>query len=149
CARPGAKANIAPDPQGAARHVTRKREDIVEIYRVPGVLEGESLKVEKATGGNVIIQEITEFAWSGDKQAWWVDAKVGDTLTLEFPVKKAGKYDVIANLTKANDYAVVSIAVNDKPVSDKFDRFNPTVAHDELDLGKFDLQPGVNSITFR
>jgi hypothetical protein len=148
-AKPGATANIDPDPRGAARRVTRKRSDIVEIYRVPGVLEGENLKVAKVTGGNVIVQEVSEFAWSGDKQAWWVDSKVGDALTLEFPVKTAGRYDVVANLTKANDYAVVSVAVNDKSAAARFDRFNPTVAHDELRIGEFDLSRGTNRITFR
>jgi hypothetical protein len=121
----------------------------VEIHRVPGALEGESLKVAKATGGKVIVQEVSQFGWSGDKQAWWVDGKVGDELMLEIPVKHAGKYEVVANLTKANDYAIVSISINDAPVEGRFDRFNPTVASDELKLGTFDLASGVNRITFR
>jgi hypothetical protein len=148
-ARPGATANIEPEPKEAARRVTMKREDIVEINHVPGALEGENLKVAKVTGGHVITQAISQFAWSGDKQAWWVDGKVGDELTLEIPVKHAGKYEVVANLTKANDYAVVSISINDMPVARQFDRFNPTVANDDLKLGTFDLTPGVNRITFR
>ncbi|HEX3602064.1 MAG TPA: glycoside hydrolase family 172 protein [Lacipirellulaceae bacterium] len=148
-ARPGATANVEPDPKEAARRVTMKREDIVEIYRVPDALEGEDLKVAKATGGKVIVQEVSQFAWSGDRQAWWVDGKVGDELTLEIPVKHAGKYEIIANLTKANDYAIVGISVNRKPVDGHFDRFNPTVANDEMKLGTFDLASGVNRITFR
>lgn len=148
-ARPGATTTIAPDPKTAARPVTLKREDIVDIYRVPGVLEGENLKIARTTGGKVIVQDVPEFGWSNDRQAWWTDAKPGDEMTLEFPVAKSGTYDLLANLTKANDYAAVNIKVNDKPVADQFDRFNPTVAHDELNLGKFDLARGVNRITFR
>ena len=34
-------------------------------------------------------------------------AKPGDRLVLEFPVAKAGRYKVSANLTKAVDYGIV------------------------------------------
>jgi hypothetical protein len=148
-ARPGATTSIEPDAKNAARRVTLKREDIVEIYRVPGVLEAEDLKVAKTTGGKAIVQEVSQFGWSNDRQLWWTDANVGDEMTIEFPAAKAGKYEVIVNLTKANDYAVVRASVNDLPAAKPLDRFNPGVAHDEIRLGTFDLSKGVNRLTFK
>jgi hypothetical protein len=95
------------------------------------------------------VQEVPEFGWSNDRQAWWTDGRAGDEMTLEFPADKPGKYDVIVNLTKADDYAIVSAAVNDLPTEKRLDRFNPSVAHDEIRLGTFDLVKGVNRLTFK
>jgi hypothetical protein len=148
-ARPGATSTIEPDPQSAARRVTLKREDIVKVYRVPGVIEAENLKAAKVTGGKVTVQEVPEFGWSNDRQVWWTHAHVGDEMIVEFKVEKPGKYEVIANLTKAIDYAIVTASVNDFHSAEPLDRFNPTVANDELRLGTFDLVNGVNHLTFK
>jgi hypothetical protein len=145
-ARPGATASVEPDPRIAARAVTLERGSIVDVYRVPGVLEGEDLTVVEMTGGNVVIQDIPAFRWSGDKQLWWIDAQVGDELCVEFPVKKPGRYQLTANLTKANDYATVRVSVNDEPVEQSFDRYHPTVSHDPIALGAFELREGTNRL---
>jgi hypothetical protein len=147
-ARPGASNNVPPDPETAARKVTLERADIVEVHRVPGVLEGEDLSVVHTSGGTTVVQDIPPFGWSGDKQIWWIDARPGDELTLEFPVEKAGRYHVTANLTKANDYGIVQVSVNDEPAG-TFDRYHPSVSHDPIALGEFELQDGLNRLTFR
>jgi len=147
-ARPGATVNVEPDPRIAARPVTLERAEIVDVFRVSGVLEGEDLTVVEMTGGNVVIQDIPAFRWSGDKQIWWVDAGQGDELTVEFPVEKAGKYHVVANLTKAIDYAVVRVSVNDESAENSFDRYHPTVSHDPVALGVFELREGANRLKF-
>jgi hypothetical protein len=59
-----------------------------------------------------------------------------------------GLYKVSANLTKANDYGIVELTVNDGPAR-KFDRFHTTVAHDLLELGTFDLKAGTNRLTIK
>ncbi len=148
-ARPGATSGITPDPASAARRVTRKREDIVDIYRLPGVLEAENLKVAETTGGKVVVQEVPEFGWSNERQAWWTGGRVGDEITLEFSVERPGKYEVIANLTKAVDYAIVRASVNKLPSEQSLDRFNQSVGHDEVRLGVFDLAKGVNRLSFK
>jgi hypothetical protein len=148
-ATPGATANVQPDPRIAARPVTLKRSDIVDTFHVPGVLEGEDLTIAEMTGGTAIVQDIAAFGWSGDKQIWWIDAHVGDELTIEFPVEKAGRYQLVANLTKANDYAIVEVSVDDEPVEKNFDRYHPTVSHDPIALGEFELREGTNRLTFR
>ena len=146
-ARPGATCNVPPDPEAAAKPVARTRADVVPVLKVAGAIEGESLKVVERTGGEVQVQD-GSFGWSGDAQLWWIDAEVGDKLVVEFPVVTGGLYKVSANLTKANDYGIVELTVNDGPAR-KFDRFHTTVAHDLLELGTFDLKAGTNRLTIK
>ena len=143
-ARPGATSNVKPDPVTAALPVARKRSDVVEVLHVAGAIEGESLKIVEKTGGTTEIQDVDQFRWSGDQQLWWRDAEPGDRLVLEVPVDEAGTYRVAANLTKANDYAVVRIALNGQLVEQAFDRYAPTVSHDLLDFGRLSLKQGPN-----
>jgi len=144
-ARPGATCNVKPDPKTAALPVARKRSDIIEVFRVKGAIEGEDLAVKKKTGGITEIQNIPQFRWSEDGQVWWRDAKVGDRLVIEFPVAKRGRFEVVANLTKAVDYAIVDVAVDDYPAK-RFDRFHTSVTHDKLSLGTFELREGAHRL---
>lgn len=145
--RPGATANIKPDPETAALAVARERSDIMPVFRVPGAIEGEDLTVTDRSGGTSQVQHAS-FGWSGDGQLWWMDGRVGDTLVIEFPVEKAGRYAVSANLTKAVDYAVVELSVNDEEPKE-FDRYNSDVKHDVVELGEFDLGEGNNTLTVK
>jgi hypothetical protein len=144
-ARPGAMCNVHPDPETASKPVARKRTDIVPVLKAEGAIEGESLKVVERTGRETQVQNAS-FGWSGDAQLWWINAKIGDKLVVEFPVVTGGRQKVFANMTKANDYAIVQLTVNDGPAR-KFDRFHPTVEHDLLELGTFDLIQGTNRLT--
>ncbi|RME92435.1 MAG: DUF2961 domain-containing protein, partial [Verrucomicrobia bacterium] len=140
-ARPGATCNIQPDPATAALPVARERADVVEVYRVPGAIEGETLKVIEKTGGEVEPQVIDSLGWSNDTQLWWKFAKPGDRLLLEFPVAESGRYEVRANLTKAIDYGIVRLSLDGRP-GVEFDRYHTAVAHDELSLGTHRLEAG-------
>ena len=137
---PGAKGNVEPDTKSATAPVARKREDVVEVLRVPGVLEGEVLKVASMTGGTREIQEIADQRWSDDRQLWWRDGKPGDKLTLEFPVEKSGQYRVLVDLTKARDYGIVRLTVDGNNPRE-FDRYHPSVEHDRLELGSSNWMP--------
>jgi hypothetical protein len=145
-ARPGAECNVAPDLDTAAKPVTHRRDEIVDVFRAPGAIEGETLKITEKTGGNTEVQHVPRFRWSNDRQLWWIDGKVGDRLVVQFPVQKRGRFRVLANLTKAVDYAVVKLSVNDHP-SREFDRYHPSVEHDLLELGMYDLEAGVHRLT--
>jgi len=71
-ARPGARGNRAPQPEEAARPIDELRN------RLPGVLEGEELRIRKKTGGVTEFQH--EGRWSGGQQLWWRDANRGRRL---------------------------------------------------------------------
>ncbi|MHB8862228.1 MAG: glycoside hydrolase family 172 protein [Pirellulaceae bacterium] len=144
-ARPGATHNVEPDPGTAALPVALKRSDVVEVFHVPGALEGEDMKILEKSGGTLEKQTGSQYRWSNNTQLWWRDATVGGRLVLEFPVEKAGRYGVVAKLTKAIDYGIVKISINDGEPQ-QFDRFNDGVASDAVVLGVFDLSPGPNRL---
>ncbi len=145
-AQPGSTSNVKPTPDAAAAPVALVRSDVVEMVRVKGALEGEELKVIEKTGGTTETQQLGEHGWSSEAQIWWRDGAPEDRLVLEFPVEKAGSYEVIANLTKAVDYAIVKVAINDGEPKE-FDRYNQGVAHDKLSLGTITLPQGTNRLT--
>ncbi len=145
-ARPGASWNIEPDPGTAALTVPQERSDIVEVYKVEGAIEGEDLKVLERTGGTVERQGGAQFRWSNEEQVWWKFGAEGDRLVLEFPVEAAGRYEVMASLTKAVDYGIVAISVDDTAAG-RFDRFNNGVANDEVSLGVHTLAAGQHKLT--
>ena len=71
-------------------------------------------------------------------------AKPGSTLTLALPVAEKGRYQLKGVLTKARDYGIVSVALDDKEVLANFDGYNfpAVVLSDELDWGAHDLDAG-------
>ncbi len=148
-ARPGADFNVKPDPESVALKVAQQEDDVVEIFRVKGVIEGESLRIVSKSGGDADVQNVAQFGWSGHKQLWWRHGKPGDTLVLEFPAKKTGRFRVKLNLTRARDYGIVRIAVNGTPAKVVLDRYAQEVKHDLLDLGVFELKQGKNRLEVR
>ncbi len=118
----------------------------VETYKVPGVLEGEKLKILSKTRGNPHEQDISGFGeekWSNDTQLWWIDAKPGDILELAVPVAKAGKYAISANLTKARDYGIVKLSLDGESLGAPIDLYNrEVVPTGPINLGTHDLSAG-------
>jgi putative heme-binding domain-containing protein len=95
--------------------------------KVAGALEGESLKVASVTGGAAAPQKMGTFSkgkWSGGSQLWWTGANPGDRLVLELPVAREGRYELFAVMTKARDYGIVRLSLDDQPLGQPFDLFN-------------------------
>lgn len=121
--------------------------EVPPTRKIASALEGETLRVLEKTGGNADEQAMDEFGenWSGNSQLWWTGAKIGDKLTLEVPVKDAGKYNVKAQLTKARDYGIVQLYLDGQKLGDKLDLFDDNVvATGQLSLGTFDLTAGAH-----
>ena len=122
----------------------------VETYKVKGVIEGEKLKVQGKTSGNVDEQDLTGFPgqWSNDAHLWWTGAKPGDKLDLDLPVNAAGKYQVSLQLTKAPDYGVVQLSLDGQKLGDALDLYNPSVVPTgALAMGTHDLTAGDHKLT--
>lgn len=147
-ARPGASSNVAPAPEEATRPVKLRLPPRKKI-KVKGALEGEKLKVASKTAGETSIQNIPEFGWSDDRQLWWTGADRGDELVVLFPAPQRGKYNIVAGLTKANDYAQVEVQINGEAVGKTLDRYHSTVASDAIDLGEFELDRKGNRLAFK
>lgn len=112
---------------------------------IPGVIEGEKLKVVSKTGGNPQEQDMAGFGerWSNDTHLWWIDAKPGDKLELALPVSQEGKYTLTAHLTKAPDYGIVQLFLDDHKLGDPVDLYDPhVVPSGAIKLGHHELSAG-------
>jgi hypothetical protein len=129
----------APPPKPAGPAVT-----------VKGAIEGEALEVLGKTGGHTRSQAMGQYGgtWSGASQLWWTQGKPGDKLDLALPVKDAGKYRLTVQLTKANDYGIVQLYLDDKKLGGPVDLYSPEVVPSgPLDLGQHDLAAGRHKLT--
>ena len=119
------------------------------IFRAEGVLEGEKLKAGTITGGRMRTQEMFEFdgQWSGDEQLWWTGAEPGDQLVLKVPVRKAGRYELKLQLTRAADYGIVQLSLDGKKLGEPMDLYSASVlAGAELSLGTHELTRGPHDL---
>ncbi|XZE53691.1 PVC-type heme-binding CxxCH protein [Planctomycetaceae bacterium SH139] len=130
--------------------------DIPDIDRatgkLPGALEAEQIETAKVSGGSLSNQGMAGFKagrWSGNGQIWWNGGSPGDTLSLPFQIDQADEYTLFTALTKARDYAVVRIAVDDQVLIDGLDLFENgrVVTTGPLELGKVALSPGGHKLT--
>jgi hypothetical protein len=117
----------------------------VESIKIPGVIEGESMKVISKTGGNPQEQDLSGFGgqWSNDAHLWWIEAKPGDKLELALPVSKTGSYKMSAQLTKAPDYGIVQLYLDGQKLGAAIDLYHPSVIPTgPLALGDHKLNAG-------
>lgn len=92
--------------------------------------QGEQFGQSKPSGGRVEAQELTaagKARWEGDKHLWWQEGKVGDRLELVFSVSGDGTYDLAADFTKASDYGIVKILLDDAVVADNVDLYSTSL----------------------
>ncbi|MCA9054964.1 MAG: c-type cytochrome, partial [Planctomycetaceae bacterium] len=120
--------------------------------RVDGAIEGETIKVLSASGGAARPQPMGGFPadkWSGVDHLWWTGAKPGDKLTLEVPVREAGKYELFAVMTRARDYGIVQLALDDHELGGPIDLYNDpeVITTGPVSLGTQDLSAGNHRLT--
>ncbi|MDD3469078.1 MAG: DUF2961 domain-containing protein [Thermoguttaceae bacterium] len=136
--KPGATGNFEFDPATLVVHMPKG----AEPKKVDGAIEGEAMKVVGKTGGAIETQSGRNFKWSGDSQLWWKNGKAGDKLILGFEVEKAGKYTFEAMLTRAVDYGIVQLYLDDQKLGEAIDLyeeggvFNREVRFDGVELSK-------------
>jgi len=117
---------------------------------VKGAIEGEAMEILGKTGGQTQVQATDSYGgnWSGQAHLWWTKGKPGDKLDLAVPVKDAGKYKVTVQLTKARDYGIVQLYLDDKKVGSPIDLYNPAVVPTGVvDLGVHELAAGKHKLT--
>ncbi len=98
-----------------------------QTNKVPGALEGESLKIIGKTAGDARSQRMDPFPkdrWSGADHLWWTGAEPTDRLDLELPVATAGRYNLEIVLTKARDYGIVQLSLDDRELGGPIDLFH-------------------------
>jgi hypothetical protein len=142
-----AESNTERDIEQCRKLLPRTIEDIDPPKKVEGAIEGESLKIVSVTGGSTQVQSVSQFKWSNNRQLWWIDGKSGDKMTLELPVEEEGVYEIKMNLTKAIDYGIVRLYLNEKELGEAIDLYNDgVITTGPLSFGKFELKKGVNEL---
>jgi hypothetical protein len=139
------------DPYGPVPLRDRTGYFVQPVYqKIPGVIEGEQMRVLSKTGGDPQEQDMTAWGekWSHDAQLWWINAKPGDKLELALPVEKAGKFRLLARLTKAVDYGIVQLNLDGRKIGEPVDLYNDgVIPTGELDFGVQDLAAGEHKLT--
>jgi len=102
----------------------------------PGRIEGEDLKLKKATAGTFEVQEphVSGTQLSGGRQSWWWGAKPGDRLDVFLPVPPR-RYRLTAQFCKAFDYGIVQLMLDGKKLGRPIDFY----ADDVMVSGPMDL----------
>ncbi len=139
---------------GAGSHTPAIRPQMLRVtklgpYRPPrvaGALEGEELPVVRWTAGRLEHQ-----VWDGlsnEQHLWWTQARPGAKLIVAIPVRRGGRYRVLARFLTAPDYGICRLAVNGEPAGEPIDLYHPSVqASREYDLGVFELHEGRNALS--
>ncbi len=120
-------------------------------YAKPPVTAG-GFKVVGTPPGDVKTQDMRGYGdgrWRNNDQLWWTDAKPNDKLELIFRVKKTGKYEVKAVMTKAVDYGIVQLSIDGKTAGEPVDLFNDGVIPTDppVPLGTHELTAGEHKLT--
>lgn len=121
--------------------------EFLGMKRLPGVLEGEDLRVLKVGSGTAEKQG-GFIETSGGEQLWWKDSSVGGELQLGFPVEKPGRFRIEGHLCTARDYGIHEIFVNGK-FGNRHDFYSDNLSWKTFDLGIHDLQAGENLLFVR
>ncbi len=108
------------------------------------------MKILSKTGGNPQEQDMTDWGekWSNDAQLWWTGAKPGDRLELALPVAKDGKYQLLAQFTKAVDYGIVQLSLDGEKLGQPIDLYHDgVIPTGELDIGNRQLTAGEHRLS--
>ncbi|MCC6483969.1 MAG: DUF2961 domain-containing protein [Armatimonadetes bacterium] len=134
-----------------SRHLKDRKDwyPAVKIYRENNALEGEQLRVVEHQG-TVDTQTMGGFGedWSNLRQLWWRDNQPGNHLVLALPAVTAGRYNIVAALTRAPDYGIVQFSINAQPLGGPVDLYGPrVVSTGALLLGTAELREGDNRLS--
>jgi len=144
--RPGMRDNF--EPIAAASLTIPPLPEPPVQFVAPGAIEGEKMTVKRASGGRAENQSNDMWPWSRGEQLWWQHAAPGDTLLVSFDVPEFGRYRVSGVFTKAPDYGIAAISVNDAAPVAPVDFYHTEVAVTEpVNLGTHDLKQDGNTLT--
>ncbi len=116
--------------------------------RVAGAVEAELLPAQ-VTAGRIRTQSMANFQgdnWSGNAQMWWTGARPGDKLTIKLP-PKTGTVDLEFVLTRARDYGIVQLTMDNEPLGKPIDLYSPeVVTTGVLTFRNVILKPGPHTL---
>ncbi len=122
---PGATTNRKEQPEDAGRELVQVPPRPVPM-KIPGSIEGESLKVLGHSEGTVVGPQggFGPDLWSGDHHMWVQAKKPGDYVELEIPAAGNKPVNVVVYGTRSWDYGIVRFSVDGKQVGQDVDMYN-------------------------
>jgi putative membrane-bound dehydrogenase-like protein len=149
-------------PEGLISNLTpEETRDLIAYLQsprqVPLPVDGEifvgddMLKVAEVNRGNVQRQNMKGFkgdSWSNGSQLWWTQGQVGDRIVIQFESSVEGEYGVSGVFTKAHDYGVFRVRLNDTTVVENLDLYNKAavITTGEVKMGKQMIKKGLNQL---
>ncbi|MCS7253011.1 MAG: DUF2961 domain-containing protein [Armatimonadota bacterium] len=119
---------------------------------IEGAIEVEQMRVVKFERCRPGVQNMAPWGaerWSSENQLF-CPGELGAYVTLEFDVVAEGSYELEVYFTKAPDYGIVEVAVDDEPVGKHFDGYSAQVEPSgKVTMGIIKLAKGKHTITFR
>jgi hypothetical protein len=114
-----------------------------ETYRVPDVIEAETLPCNPKAQQPVSSQPMFDYGaniWSNDHELTWWSSAVGQSISLELPAQKPGKYDLLAHYSYGPGFGIMQVNFNGVDIGSPVDFYAPTMrAPDVTDLGVVEL----------
>jgi hypothetical protein len=102
------------------------------------------MEVVRVTRGSARPQNMAGFIggrWSGNQQLFWMGAQPGAKLDLALQAETEGMYDLEIVLTKAPDYGIAQLSLNDARLGEPVDLYHgqgvitsPVLTHKSLPL---------------
>lgn len=113
-------------------------------------IEGESLLPSaEASEPKVQVQGVGG-GFSGGKQLFFTPSDDKGSLTVKFPVSKAGQYDVWLEMTKSWDYGIYQISLDGRDIGKPVDLYSADVVLlPRVKLGRQELSAGEHSLAFK
>jgi len=115
-------------------------------------IEGEDLTALSSGAGDIQTQDMSMFrtssiSWSNSAHLWWTNAHPGDRLILGFDVPQEDTYTVAIHLTRAENYAIVDLSIDEEVVASGVDLYDSEVIPSgAIALGTHTLAPGQHEL---
>jgi hypothetical protein len=149
---PGGKDPIKPTPVAELYGF----EIPYQVYREPGVVEGENLKIEENTGGwansdEFVDERLFEHVSGHKILLWHGEPNKESRLTTALHVTNPGKYRVRAQVVRSPDGGKFQLALNGQPVKQELNLKGEAAPGkpEMVDLGTFELKPGKQVLEFK
>jgi hypothetical protein len=118
---------------------------------IAGALEGETLKIIEARGGNAMIQPLSGYGgkWSAGAHLFFTPKEKGSSVAVEVPVEQEGDYNLEVYYTYSHDYAIVGLSVDGRKLGEPQDTYAPVVTPPvKAAYGPLHLKAGPHTLTF-
>ncbi|MBN1346813.1 MAG: DUF2961 domain-containing protein [Phycisphaerae bacterium] len=142
-------------PTSAERRPITEYATIPSHY--PGAIEAERLSAEAKSSGKPLYGLRFGPKWSAGRMLWYRSDELGDFFTLDVPVAESGKYEVVIDLAKSNEFGRFQLFVDGKPLGRPYDAYHGgkgqgvtnLVKAANVSFGVIELAAGTHRFEFR